>query len=269
MAQGRFAKLEKSQSAPAAPSSTAAAPKPVRAPQTPYDGPEAYPTFIEEAEKAFFTGNYRDALRHYSRALQEDNAQVYPWIGQVSALLELKQYREAEIWSTRGLEQFPENASLLSQRARVLAATGNMKRAIGVSDYALSLGGNEWTWLARGEVLLHARDGNALSCLEKAVELAGPEDWRVPLLCGLCFMRHRQWSNAEAFLQMATVRNPRNAFAWTEYSRALMELNHTDRARDAIDRARQLAPTLKGVMDLEHRLYNRSVFSRVMGMFRR
>jgi tetratricopeptide (TPR) repeat protein len=284
MAQGRFSKLE-NQQPPGAPNPALLGPPPGavarEAPAPPPAAPQApgpntgagdnslYPTAIQEAEEAFFTGQHREALRHFSRALQLDNAQVYPWIGQVSALLELRQYREAEIWSQRALEQFPEEPSLLSQRARVLAATGNLKRAIGVSDYAMSRGATPWAWLARGEVLLHARDGNALHCFEKAIELAGPQDWRVPMLAGLCYLRVRQWSTADDFLQRALENNPRNHYLWYEHARALLELSHIDRARDAIERAKALRPDFKPLRDLELMLYRRPFFKRLLGVFRR
>lgn len=264
MTQGRFAKLEKS------------AGKPVEetvAPQTVQPSAAAseadYPTFLNQADDAFFSGNFRDALRHYSRALQQENTQVYPWIGQISCLLALKQFREAELWSTRALEQFPEDPSLLSQRARVLAATGNIKRALGVSDYAISHGATQWTWLARGEVLLEARDNNALFCFEKAIEMAGNRDWRVPLLAGLAFARKRHWASAEDMLRRATEVNPKSAFAWFELARVLLEMSHTDRAIDALSRARQLNPGLRAARELETRIYKQPFLKRIFGLFKR
>jgi tetratricopeptide (TPR) repeat protein len=227
------------------------------------------PDFVQEADQAFFSGDYKNALRNYSRALQQESAQVYPWIGQISCLIEQKQYREAELWSNRALDQFPEEPSLLSQRARVLALTGNLKRAIGVSDYAISKGATDWAWLARGEVLLQAKDGNALFCFQKAVELAGKESWRVPLLAGLAFSRRRQWANAEEFLRKAVETNPRHWFSWWEYAKVLVELSFVDRARDAITRVRQLNPGLREARDLESRITRRPFLKRLFGMMKR
>lgn len=273
MAAGRFSKLEKpSGSTPRLeppPGAVARdAPREAAKPARPTEE-ENYPSFIQRADEAFFTGRYKEALRHYSRALQEDGSHVYPWIGQVSALLGLRQYREAELWSNRALDHFPEDSSLLSQRARVLAATGNLKRAIGLSDFALGQGATEWTWLARGEVLLEAQDGNALHCFEKAREMAGPEDWRIPLLAGMTYARKRQWASAEEFLRSAAEKNSRNYFVWIELARVLMALNYTDRARDAIDRARALNPECREAAALELQLYRRPFLKRVLGVLRR
>ncbi|MCC5877010.1 MAG: tetratricopeptide repeat protein [Candidatus Sumerlaeia bacterium] len=277
MAAGRFSKLEKSREEKGGLEPPAGAisrdgptekpaPKPRSAKEA--DG-DNYPTFIQRADEAFFSGNYKDALRHYSRALQEDPTHVYPWIGQVSALIGMRQFREAELWTNRALDQFPEESSLLSQRARVLAATGNLKRAIGLSDYALGQGATEWTWLARGEVLLEASDNNSLYCFEKAMEMAEPTNWRIPLVAGLTFGRKRQWASAEEFLKISAERNPKNGFTWLELARVLMELNYTDRARDALQRARQLNASVKDINALEIRLYRRPLLQRMFGMLKR
>lgn len=229
----------------------------------------SYAGFLLRADEAFYTGNYRDALRYYSRALQEDGGHVIPWIGQVSALIEMRQYKEAELWSNRALEAFPEDPSVLSQRARVLALTGNLKRAIGVSDYALSVGGTSWAWLARGEVLVEAGEKNALFCFDKAVEMAGGERWRILLEAGRCYLRRRQWANAEAFLRRAAEERPDNFFVWYEYAIALVELNFTDRARTAIERCLQLRGDFRPAKDLEIRVYRRPFLKRIFGVLKR
>ncbi|MBI1291632.1 tetratricopeptide repeat protein [bacterium] len=260
MTTGRFTKLEKPIEKPSAPAEPEAAPQQE-------SGANDYPTFLNMADEAFFSGNYRDALRHYSRALQQESSQVYPWVGQISSLLALKQYREAELWSNRALEQFPEDPSLLSQRARVLAATGNIKRALGVSDYAISHGATTWTWLARGEVLLEANDTNALFCFEKAMELTGREDWRIPLLAGISFARKRQWASAEDFLRRATIANPKSAFGWYELARVLLEMAQTDRAVDCVNRAIQLNPGFRPAVQLKEKIYKQPLLHRILRRF--
>ncbi|CAN5207823.1 hypothetical protein BH09SUM1_BH09SUM1_07680 [soil metagenome] len=277
MAEGRFSKLEST------PSREPMKPPPGTIPRDSRPGdlaanagshavPEnegGYAGFLLQADEAFYLGDYRTSLRHYSRALQLENSQVYPWIGQISSLIELKQYKEAELWSNRALEQFPEDGSLLSQRGRVLALTGNLKRAIGVSDYATQKGGTEWSWLARGEILLEANDSNALFCFEKAAEIAGKEDWRIPALAARAYMRRRQWANAEQFLLRAIQLNGHNFFIWFQLAQVLLELNFTDRCRDALSRVMQLKPDFRPARELEMRLYRRPFFKRVMGVFKR
>lgn len=266
MAEGRFSKLEKKIDPEEPPEIF---PDPVAQLQrSPVDSAD-YPTFIQQGDEAYFTGNYRDALRHYSRALQEENTHVYPWIGQISSLIELKQYREAELWSNKALEQFPEDSSLLSQRARVLALTGNLKRAMGASDYALTKGATSWSWLARGDVLLQAGEKNALLCFEKAVEEAGKEDWHVPLIAGMNFSRRRQWASAQDFLRRSVETNPKNYFSWCEYGRALHQLSFFDRAQDAITRSLQLKPDYKPALELERISFRTPLYKRFFNIFRR
>jgi tetratricopeptide (TPR) repeat protein len=278
MAEGRFSKLEKTSQEGEGNSGAWSPPhgavarssnKPTGKETSHPNEEDLYPTFLRQADELFFTGQYREALRNYSRALQQENNLVYPWIGQISSLIEMKQYREAELWSNKALEQFPEDPSLLGQRARVLAVTGNLKRAIGVCDYAMGKGATKWTWLARGEVLLAVKDGNALFCFEKAIEDAGPEDWRTPLLAGRAFARRRQWATAEDFFRKAAEINPRNYYIWYELANVLIELNYMDRARDAIERSIQLKPDFRPAKDLELKIYRRPFLQRVLGVFRR
>lgn len=264
---GRFQKLEKTAGAgvSAVPGSA-----PVDAPPVSQGTTQAdYPAAIAVADEAFFRGDYKAALRHYSRALQSDSTQMYPWIGQLNALLALRQYKEAEVWSNRALELFPEDATVLSQRARVLAHTGNIKRAIGVSDYAVSKGSSEWAWLARGEVLLVAKNGNSKFCFDKAVEVAGAGNWQIPYLAGLVHIRANNYSGAVELMALAAERNLRHAQLWRDYSAVLAKLNFTERAREAARRAQELEPNSKGANRLQSDVEERSVVEKLMGFLRR
>lgn len=130
-------------------------------------------------------------------------------------------------------------------------------------------GATEWTWLGRGEVLLHAGKNNALFCFEKAVEEAGPDSWKIPFLCGLSFARKRQWANAEQFLVQAVERNSKNHYVWYELTKVLVELNYTERARAAVERIRQLNPNFRKIDEIELRIYRRPFLTRMFGFFKR
>ncbi len=228
-----------------------------------------YPEAVAVADDAFYRGDYKAALRHYSRALQSDSTQVYPWIGQLNALLFLKQFKEAEVWSNRALDLFPEDPTLLSQRARVLAHNGSMKRALGTSDYAVSKGASDWAWVARGEVLLLARNPNARYCFEKAVEMAGPGEWKVPFMAALMYMERRNYAAAVDFLNIAAERNMRHPFIWENLAVALTKLNFTERARDAARRAQELDPQRRGAERLKDAVESRTITERLLGFLRR
>lgn len=258
----RFQKLER----PGAISREAIAPPtPESAPPTAADYPEA----VALADEHYFQGEYKDALRHYSRAIQGDSTHVYPWIGQVSALIGMRQFNEAKVWSDRALDHFPEDPALLAQRARVLAHTGDTKRAIGVSDYAMSKGANAWAWLARAEVLVLARNGNAGFCFQKAVEAAPPDDWRIPYLCGSILRVNSKDSSAIEYFAQALQRNPRHAQGWYEYGASLHRLGFTDRAMDAIKRALELNPRHVAAKKLHDELEKPSVLNKLLGYLRR
>lgn len=265
---GRFQKLEKSGSSSSQPSH--GVPHGMVLASGEHATSQAdYPEAVAVADEAFFRGDYKGALRHYSRALQAESAQVYPWIGQLNALLFLKQFKEAEIWSNRALDLFPEDPTLLSQRARVLAHTGNMKRAMGTSDFAVSKGASDWAWIARGEVLLLARNPNARYCFEKAIELAGPGEWKVPFMAGLMYMERQNYAAAVDFLNIAAERNMRHAFIWENLALALTKLNFTDRAREAARRAQELDPQRRGAERLRADVDSRGVVERLLGFLRR
>ncbi|MCC6548338.1 tetratricopeptide repeat protein [Candidatus Sumerlaeota bacterium] len=269
MAEGRFTKLEGAGGSTGLtpPPGTIARNAPKKTP--PPEDDTNYPTCVLRGDEAFYTGNFRDALRHYSRALQEQNNQIYPWIGQLSALIALKQYKEAELWSNRALDQFPEDSSLLSQRARVLAHTGNLKRAIGVSDFAISKGATSWSWLARGEVLLEANDNNALFCFTKAIESSEKDDWRTPFLAGLAYLNKRRWADAEEFLKKSVAIHSQNFYSWYCLALALAEMSYTDRARDAVQRSMQLKKDYAPARDLELKIFRRPFFKQLFGFLKR
>ncbi|MDX2175178.1 MAG: tetratricopeptide repeat protein [Candidatus Sumerlaeia bacterium] len=260
----RFQKLERHPGAPAE--------APVAAPSQPAEAEQEsqYGSLLAQADDAYFGGDPRGALRLYSRALQADSTQLAPWSGQVNALLAMKQYREGDVWSNRALEQFPEEPTLLSQRARVVAYVGDTKRAMGISDYAMSRGGSPLAWLGRGEVLLLANNANATFCFDKALELAGPEDWRTPLEAGMVCFRLRKFSAAADYLGKAAQRNLRHYHTWQLYAKALAELNFTERAREAARHAKEIAPKeQRRTGELEEDVVSRTFWQRIAGFLRR
>lgn len=268
---GRFQKLEKTPSAQGAPEGAQPTAPPEEIARQSHDavGLNEYPEAIGLGDEAFYSGDYRLALRHYSRALQAESGQVYPWVGQLNALLMLRQFKEADVWTNRALELFPEEPTVLSQRARVFAHMGDTKRAIGVSDYAMTRGSTEWVWLGRGEVLLLARNPNSRFCFEKAVEMAGKLNWQVPFLAGLILMGDKNYAASAEFLAIAAERNVRHAYIWEVYANVLAKLNFMDRARDAGRRAAELNPRKSSSSRLPEDLESRGVIDRLLGFLRR
>jgi len=201
-----------------------------------------YSYYVEEADKQYFTGHHDKALRLYSRALQVDNSQVYPWVGQVFSLLAMDQVKEADLWVTRAIELFPEDATLLSLRALVFAHKGMMNRAIGASDYALSRGGTAYAWIARGEILLRAKNKNAPFCFDKALEVAGADNWKVAMHVGLVYFRRRMYSSALGYFRRACAGEIGNAYLWYHLGRCYYYFSFKEEAIEALSRALEINP---------------------------
>ncbi len=236
---GRFSKLETGKPDGAGAPKPASPPSPTGPLETvSYD----YGYYVEQADRLFFTGQYAQALRLYSRALQTDNAQVYPWIGQVFSLLAMDQVKEADLWVTRAIEAFPNDATLLSLRALIFALRGMLNRAIGASDYAMTRGATAYSWLARGRILLEARNTNAPFCFDKALELAGNDDWKTAMHIGLIYFRHRMYSSALAHFRRACAIEMGNYFLWYHLGRCYHYLAFTEEAVQAFHRALELNP---------------------------
>ncbi|MBM3334595.1 hypothetical protein FJY63_08025, partial [Candidatus Sumerlaeota bacterium] len=196
-------------------------------------------------DKFYFTGRWDKALRMYSRALQVDSTQCYPWVGQVLALLAMNQVKEADLWVGRAIEFFPDDASLLSLRALVYAHKGMLNRAIGASDYALTRGGSPHAWIARGEVLLLAKNKNAPFCFEKALETAGAENWKVPMHIGLIYYRYRTYSSALSYFRRACAIETGNFYLWYHLGLCFDRFAFKNEAIEALNRALEINPDFR------------------------
>src|SRR5438067_8619036 len=143
---GRFARLD-FETSPAAPEQPAAEVWPD------LDAPAC----MAAAAEQFDSGLYEAALVHYSRALRFDRELAAAWLGQVRALICLGEYREAILWSNRGLERFHDCPDLLAAKGLALVLSGDSREGIAFSDGAVETRApSAWIWLARGESLLAA-----------------------------------------------------------------------------------------------------------------
>lgn len=201
-----------------------------------------YSYYVEKADEHFYRGRHEQALRFYSRALQEDNSRSYPWVGQVLSLLAMGQVKEADLWVNRAIELFPDDPTLLSLRALVYARKGMLNRAIGASDYALTRGSSPFCWVARGEILLCAKSRNASFCFDKAIEEAGGENWKIPTLIGLIYFSHRAYSKALDYFRRACEIHPSNPYLWYHLGLCHDRLSFDGQAVEALNRALELDP---------------------------
>ncbi len=231
--------------------------------------PSDYPSFVQRADDHFFSGEFEKALRFYSKALQMESTHQYPWLGQISCLIEMNQLNEADLWVQRSLEQFPDDAALLSMRGVVLARRGMTKRALGASDYAMTRGSSVFAWVARGEVLLLAESRNASLCFEKALETAGADDWQTPFRIGRLYFRQGLWASALEFFQKSAARRAANFWLWFQLGNCYMRLSVRREAIDALRQSVALNPSYPPAADALRRAIHQPIWSRLFGLFRR
>lgn len=228
---------------------------------------------VREAEEFFYTGDCRKAMRYYSRALSIDNTRVDPWSGQVFSLLMLGQASEAQVWSKRALECFPDHPTMLSLNGLAMALHGMVKRGLATSDYALSRGADDrMAWVARGWILLEADNHNWEFCFSKVAEKIPPHEWRLPMLMGMILERYKFWAQAVEQYQTALSRFTTNHYLWYRLGICYSKLGLSGKAMEAQKQSLNLKP---GFAPAEHETRNQSgiplkgLFSRFRSLFRR
>ena len=201
--------------------------------------------YLQQANEYYRKGDYEKSLRYYSRALGIDNTLVPAWVGQVRALIELKEYREAHVWVNKALEIFPGEPDLLAAKAVVYCKLGQVKQAIAISDLAMEQKTpTAFVWLARGQVFLSKRGRNAEFCFNKAIELS-KDDWFMYQLVGLTYMEKKQYSRAQQYLSEATSRNSTNPYLWLEVGLCCQNLGFYPRAIKCFEQALEIDPRYK------------------------
>ncbi|MCP4454047.1 MAG: hypothetical protein GY809_21515, partial [Planctomycetes bacterium] len=90
--------------------------------------------FLAEAQKYWLAGDFEIALRHYCRALEQNSTLFQGWSGQIRMLLELTEYKEADVWSDKAMDLFPEHPELLALKAVANKRNNRLPAAIGYSD---------------------------------------------------------------------------------------------------------------------------------------
>ncbi len=211
-----------------------------QSPDTDYDQGH----YQAEGERYFYLGEYQKALRAYSRAMQVDHSAVEPWIGQILALLKLKQQREATMWAMRAVELFPEDARLASLQGLTMALSGARQRAISCSDFAMGRpnGSSAFTWAIRGQILSHCENPNARFCFDKVLETRESDDWRILAQVGDFLLTEKKWARALEFLRPAAELHSVNPWLWKRLGFANERLSFTQPALEAYRAALEINP---------------------------
>ncbi|MSU34771.1 MAG: hypothetical protein EXS36_06590 [Pedosphaera sp.] len=169
---------------------------------------------LTEARSAFGTAEFESALRWYGRVLEFNPISLEAWSGQVKALIELGQYRDAKVWADKALEKFPQAPDLLAAKAVSLGRLGETDAALAFSDAALERpGDSSYVWLARGDVLLARRERQVEPCFDRALQLA-PGDWMVRWLVARVRAYWKQFAAALKLAQEAAALAPDRFVVW-------------------------------------------------------
>lgn len=197
-----------------------------------------------EGDKHFFQGDYKAALRCYSRAVQADHSRPDPWVGQLLTLVMMKQKKEATIWMIRSLEQFPEEPRLLALQSLIYALTGFQQRSLAANDYLLTRpnAGIPFTWAIRAHILSIAESPNATGCFQKFEEFAPAIDWKTYAVIGLLQLENQKWNRAKDYLEKAVSQNNSIPFIWRKLAFACERLAFTEQALQAYRSALELNP---------------------------
>jgi tetratricopeptide (TPR) repeat protein len=225
--------------------------------------------YQREAQTAFEEADFEKALRSYAKVLEFNPHNAAAWAAQVRMLLELDRGDEANVWADKALDQFPRDAELLAAKAVVLARRGDIQDALAFSDAAVGENGaSPCVWLARGDVLLAAREALAGYCIDKALMLA-QGDWVAAWQGGRIHVRHGQFSLALRLLQQAVERNPGHWVPWLELGRCQEALGLTGAAEKSFTQARELNRQDRAAAHAMTRLSSRGAGDRLRGWWRR
>jgi tetratricopeptide (TPR) repeat protein len=228
---------------------------------------EAY--YLAEAERTFANGDFRSALRLYSKVLEFNPHNAVAWTGQVRMLIELNECNEARLWADKALERFPEEPELLAAKAVALGRCGDLQGALVFSDASIEgRGDTPYVWLARGDVLLAREERRADFCFEKA-RLLAPRDWLVAWLAGRIRFYYKQFALALTHMQQAVELNAGHFMVWLELGRCQHELGLAGAARNSISQAKQLNPECRDASLELIRLSQFRPFARVRGWWQR
>jgi Flp pilus assembly protein TadD len=225
--------------------------------------------YQREAQAAFEEADFEKALRSYAKVLEFSPHHAAAWTAQVRMLLELDRCDEARLWADQALERFPREADLLAAKAVVLARCGETQTALAFSDAAVAENGaSPYVWLARGEVLLAAREALADYCIDKALMLAAG-DWAAAWQGARIHVRHGQGALALGLLRKAVERNPAHWVLWLELGRCQEALGLAGAAEKSFTQARELNRDDGAAAQAMTRLSKRGTGDRLRGWWRR
>lgn len=215
--------------------------RPSNPPSTPSRAEKDEQHWMRLADESRRTGNYENALRFYSRSLEENKTLVAAWVGQVQMLVQLHEYPQAGLWSQKALELFPSQGDLMAGQAQAECRMGNLKKAYALSDGALrQRGETSYRWQVRGEIMVSGKDRTDRHCFDKAQVADG--DWLVPLESAMIYNFYRVYSKAQQRAQIAVEKAPDSYHAWYVLGLTQANSGFSSPATNSFRRCLELCP---------------------------
>jgi tetratricopeptide (TPR) repeat protein len=222
-----------------------------------------------EAEAAFVSGRFERSLRAHAKVLEFNPRNTAAWTGQVRMLIELGEYREAQLWADKALERFPTEPELLAAKAVALARGGDLNGALAFSDAAIEeRGDTPYVWLARGDVLLARREARAEYCIQKALAIAA-HDWFVFWLASRIYSYYEQFAKALQVIQRAVELDALRAVLWLQLGRCQLAVGLVTPAQASLLHAQQLDPACRESQTDLIRSTQAGLWTRLRGLWRR
>ncbi len=218
--------------------------------------------WMRRADEQRRNGCYENALRFYSRALEDDRTLVDGWLGQVQMLIFADECPEADLWARKAIELFPAHGDLFAGRAQALIRLGDVKHAHEMSDGAMRQPGQSaYRWTVRGEIMVARRQRTDDACFEKAWE--ADRDWLTAAEIALIYLRYDSPAKAWKAAQRATASCPTAFYPWLIQGRCESAMGLTNQARRSLERCMEICPNQGDAVELLRQTDGASFFSRL------
>jgi len=227
---------------------------------TPLVKDEAY--YLSEAEMAFANGEFAQGLRSFAKVLEHNPNNAAAWTGQVRMLIELGEFREARLWADKAIERFPHEPELLAAKAVALARLGDIENALAFSDAAVEeRGDTAYIWLARGDVLLAAKQKQAVSCIEQAVVRGC--NWLVHWLASRIYFHYKKLSLALKMAQQGVALDAGRCVLWLQLGQCQAALGLAGAATNSFEQAVELNPQCHAAVVASSKMTHAGVLRRL------
>lgn len=189
--------------------------------------PTAESYFLSAIEEHHW-GRFEQALRTYTRCLEENRAMIPAWIGQVQMLVQLNELPEARLWADKALELFHNNGELLAAKAQACIRQNDTRAAYACSDLSLkSPGASPYRWQVRGETLMASGKQMHEECFKRSF-LEPQANWFDRVAVADVCLFHSKPAAAAEYASQATQLQPDAGYAWFVLGNAqcCMGMNH-------------------------------------------